>query len=66
MSNRGDAARCEANARIEDIAEILAAGIIQLTQPSTMGPNYDSKNSQIPRGPGLEVSGETRLSVRVG
>ena len=66
MFNCAEAARLSPDERLGEIAAILAAGISRHRRSSALFPENCEKNlAESPRE-GLEVSAETRLSVRVG
>jgi hypothetical protein len=61
MPNRADSAR-SSDDRLQELAAILAKGILRLRQRTAVTPENPTEFS----APGLEVSGETVLSVQTG
>lgn len=66
MSNCADPTRRSPDERFCEVAGILAAGARRLRERAALATEEDQKNQ--PKSPpdGLELSAETRLSVRVG
>jgi len=66
MPNCADAAPLTSDERLREVASILAAGVLRLRQRAAL-PTDDAKKKpvELPAA-GLEVSGETVLSVHTG
>ena len=66
MSNRADTTRLSPDERLRGAAAILATGVLRLRQRAAV-PAEENLEITAKRPPeGLELSGKTRLSVRVG
>jgi hypothetical protein len=66
MSNYADSTRLSPDEGLRDVAAILANGVLRLRQRAAL-PAETARKSPENRSPdGLDVSAETRLSVRVG
>jgi hypothetical protein len=66
MSDCADAMRLSSDERLREVAAILAAGVLRLRQRFALPVEKDGKNPAKQPPDGLELSAETRLSVRVG
>lgn len=66
MSDCADATRLSPDERLREAAAILAAGVLRLRQRVALPVENRGKNPEKQPPDGLEVSAETRLSVRVG
>ena len=66
MSNCADPTRLSPDERFREVATILAAGVGRLRERAALATEVDQKNLPKSLPAGLEVPGETRLSVRVG
>ena len=66
MSDCADAARPSHDEHLHEVAAILAAGVLRLQQRAALPTKKDPKKPVKQPPNGLEVSAETRLSVRVG
>ncbi len=66
MKDLNDAAEMTPDERLEELASILAMGILRLRRRSALPAATDVKILPESSSEGLEVPVETRLSVRVG
>lgn len=66
MFDCADSARLSSDARLGEIAAILAAGILRLRQRAALPTTKTLENPPKQPQKGLELSPETRLSVRGG
>ena len=65
MPDCADSARPSPERRLRNVAAILAAGVLRLRQRPDLATENAEKNSSEVSTDGLELSPETRLSVRV-
>jgi len=66
MFDRADSTRLSPDERLREAAAILATGVLRLRQRAAV-PAENNPKIPAERPPeGLELSGKTRLSVRVG
>ena len=66
MPSRTEAPSTPADERRREVAAILARGILRLRRVAQIGVRSDAPKSQDLRENGLELPGETRLSVSDG
>jgi hypothetical protein len=66
MTVCADATRLSPDERLSEVAAILAAGVLRLRQRAALPAEKDVENPAKQSPDGLELSAETRLSVRVG
>ena len=66
MPNCADATPLSPEERLREVATILANGVLRLRQRATLPPDKNLEISERMPPQGLELSGETRLSVLVG
>ncbi len=66
MPSRTEAPSMPANERRREVAAILARGVLRLRRIARIGVHPNAPKSQDLRENGLELPGETRLSVSDG
>ncbi|MBU4273312.1 MAG: hypothetical protein KKA28_15750 [Planctomycetes bacterium] len=66
MPNCADTTHPSPEERLREVAAILATGVLRLRQRAALPPDKNLEISGKMPPEGLELSGETRLSVRVG